>query len=132
MPAICKLSFLRISMSQQTSATTCKAHDFYYSIKIRQMPGISVDINVDFDAVGSGAISYTLEREPEMFIKTQLLFVYFKVIEESHYAFDIKKKIKKKHETENSKLKPGYSALKRAKGRSCCGPGNITRQTNGI
>ena len=31
-------------MSQQTSATTCKAHDFYYSIKIRQMPGISVDI----------------------------------------------------------------------------------------
>ena len=45
MPAICKLSFLRISMSQQTSATTCKAHDFYYSIKIRQMPGISVDIN---------------------------------------------------------------------------------------
>ena len=44
-----------------------------------------------------------------MFIKTQLLFVYFKVIEESHYAFDIKKK---KHETENSKLKPGYSALK--------------------
>ena len=32
-------------MSQQTSATTCKAPDFYYSIKIRQMPGISVDIN---------------------------------------------------------------------------------------
>ena len=32
-------------MSQQTSATTCKAHDFYYSIKIRQMPGISVDVN---------------------------------------------------------------------------------------
>ena len=45
MPAICKLSFFRISMSQQTSATTCKAHDFYYSIKIRQMTRISVDIN---------------------------------------------------------------------------------------
>ena len=40
MPAICRLSFFRILMSQQTSATTCKAHDFYYSIKIRQMPGI--------------------------------------------------------------------------------------------
>ena len=34
MPAICKLSFFRILMYQQTSATTCKAHDFYYSIKI--------------------------------------------------------------------------------------------------
>ena len=33
-PAICKLSFFRILMFQQTSASTCKAHDFYYSIKI--------------------------------------------------------------------------------------------------
>ena len=48
MPAIRKLSFFRISMSQQTSATACKPHDFYYSIKIRQMPEISVDINDGF------------------------------------------------------------------------------------
>ena len=34
MQAICKLSFFRILMFLQTSATTCKAHDFYYSIKI--------------------------------------------------------------------------------------------------
>ena len=36
MSPICKLSFFRILVSQRTSATTCKAHDFnYYSIKIR-------------------------------------------------------------------------------------------------
>ena len=34
MPAICKLSFFRILIFQQTSATICKAHDFFYSIKI--------------------------------------------------------------------------------------------------
>ena len=32
-------------MYQQTSATTCKAHDFYYSIKINARD-ISVDINI--------------------------------------------------------------------------------------
>ena len=42
---ICKLAFFRILMSQETSVTTCKAHNLYYSIKIRQLPGISADIN---------------------------------------------------------------------------------------
>ena len=36
-----------------------------------------------------------LEREPEIFIRTQLLFVYFKVLKESHYIFNIKKKTRK-------------------------------------
>ena len=63
MPAICKLSFFRISMSQQTSATTCKAHDFYYSIKIRQMPGISVDIMSFFSRLAAEQKGPEVEEE---------------------------------------------------------------------
>ena len=46
---------------------------------------------------------YALEKEPEMLIKTQLLFVYFKVLEESH--FTLKKKKTKKKTKQNTKLK---------------------------
>lgn len=45
LPPICKLSFFRILVSQQTSTTICKAHDSYYLTKIWQMPGISVHID---------------------------------------------------------------------------------------
>ena len=86
-------------------------------------------INAYFDAVGTGTMAYALERELEMLIRTQLLFVYFKVLEESHFTLGKKNK---KHETDNSELKPGYNALKREKGRSCYEPGNITRPKNGI
>jgi len=36
-------------------------------------------------------IAYALEREPEMFIKTQLFLAYFKELKESQYTFDIQK-----------------------------------------
>ena len=68
-----------------------------------------------------------LEREPKMVNKTYVFFVYFKVLEESHFTLG-----KKKNETDNSELKPGYNSLKREKGRSRYEPGNITRPTNGI
>ena len=75
-------------------------------------------------------MAYALERELEMLIRMQLLFVHFKVLEESH--FTLGKKKNKKHETDNSELKPGYNALKQEKGRSSYEPRNITRPTNGI
>ena len=31
-------------------------------------------------------MAYALEREPEMLNKTQVLFVYFKVLEEGHFT----------------------------------------------
>ena len=34
---------------------------------------------------------YALEREPEVFIRTQRLFVYFKALKESQYTFDKQK-----------------------------------------
>ena len=47
--------------------------------------------------------SSDLERELEMLIRMQLLFVYFKVLEESHFTLGKKNKTKqnKKHETDN-------------------------------
>ena len=77
-------------------------------------------------------MAYPLERELKMLIRTQLLFVYFKVLEESHFTLEKTKQQNKKHETDNSELKPGYNALKQEKGRSSYEPGNITRPTNGI
>ena len=43
-------------------------------------------------------MAYALERELEMLIRMQLLFVYFKVLEESHFTLG------KKNEIKNTKL----------------------------
>ena len=45
-------------------------------------------------------MAYALERELEMLIRMQLLFVYFKVLEESHFTLG-KKKNKTKQKTRN-------------------------------
>ena len=73
-------------------------------------------------------MAYALERELKMLIRMQLLFVYFKVLKESHFTLGKKKQNK----TKNTKLTTGYNALKQEKGRSSYEPGNITRPTNGI
>ena len=42
-------------------------------------------------------MAYALERELEMLIRMQLLFVYFKVLEESHFTLGKKNKTKQKN-----------------------------------
>ena len=44
-------------------------------------------------------MAYALERELEMLIRMQLLFVYFKVLEESHFTLGKKKTKQKKKKT---------------------------------